>query len=126
METRNRLITAHLARLEASLARTQEAVTSLRELLDHPQRQAPIDHRRLAGHRRPRPSPTPSIEADALVWYQGALGELQAMLAAQGIAADRAAGGIFADELFTDEPGPGHHLRALRPVAAAGRVESRS
>src|ERR1700751_3505471 len=43
VETRNRVIANHLARLESTLARTQDAVTSLRELLDHPQTSVPID-----------------------------------------------------------------------------------
>src|SRR5690348_7137108 len=41
VETRNRVIANHLARLESALARTHEAVTSLRELLDHPQAGVP-------------------------------------------------------------------------------------
>src|ERR1700741_4475946 len=45
VEPRNRGIANHLARLESSLARTHEAVTSLRELRDHPQASLPIDHR---------------------------------------------------------------------------------
>jgi hypothetical protein len=45
-KTRNRVIASHLARLESSLARTQETVASLRGLLDRPQDGCvPIDHR---------------------------------------------------------------------------------
>src|ERR1700735_3892545 len=36
LETRNQVIAAHLSRLETSLARTGEAVASLRDLLQHP------------------------------------------------------------------------------------------
>ena len=57
--TRNRLIAGHLDRLEAGLARTQQAVGSLRDLLDHPQDavRADISHRSVApgpgrGHHR--------------------------------------------------------------------------
>ena len=53
----------------------------------------------------PRPSPTSSTARTLLPWYQGALGELYATLAAQGIAAAGPAGGIYANELFTDERG---------------------
>ena len=45
VETRNQLISGHLARLETSLARTGEAVSSLRNLLDHPATKAPVQHR---------------------------------------------------------------------------------
>jgi DNA-binding transcriptional MerR regulator len=104
VETRNRLIGAHLVRLEENLARTQEAVTSLRELLDRPPAAVAIHHRRLA------PAATAAItetvdRADALVWYQGALGELHATLTAQRLARTGGPGGIYADELFTDGRG---------------------
>src|SRR5258707_3592342 len=36
LETRNQIIAAHLARLEANLSRTQDAVASLRDLLERP------------------------------------------------------------------------------------------
>jgi DNA-binding transcriptional MerR regulator len=45
VETRNRVIANHLARLESNLARTQEAARSLRDLLDGPQASPAIDHR---------------------------------------------------------------------------------
>src|ERR1700746_757827 len=49
VETRNQVIANHLARLESNLARTQDAVASLRGLLDRPQdTSVPIDHRHLA------------------------------------------------------------------------------
>jgi DNA-binding transcriptional MerR regulator len=104
VETRNQLIAGHLARLEASLARTTEAVSALRGLLESPATTASIQHRSI---------PVTSTAAitgmvdvgDALVWYQGALGELQATLAAQGIAPTSAAGGIFSDGLFAEGRG---------------------
>jgi DNA-binding transcriptional MerR regulator len=45
LRTRNDLIAAHLSRLEEGLARTQSAVASLRDLLQHPSPAAPIGHR---------------------------------------------------------------------------------
>ena len=49
--SRNQLIAAHLSRLEEGLARTQNAVASLHDLLDHPHRpaRAGISHRLVAG-----------------------------------------------------------------------------
>jgi DNA-binding transcriptional MerR regulator len=103
-ETRSELITAHLARLEEGLTRTQEAVTSLRELLERPAATAPIDHRRLA--ETTAAGVTETVDrSDALVWFRGALGELQATLTAQRVKATGAAGGIFADELFAEGRG---------------------
>jgi DNA-binding transcriptional MerR regulator len=43
-QTRSLLISAHLARLEASLARTQDAVAALRGLLERPPAAAPVGH----------------------------------------------------------------------------------
>jgi DNA-binding transcriptional MerR regulator len=104
VQARDRLIAAHLARMEASLARTQQAVASLRDLLEHRAAPAPV------GHRRAGETPAATIiehvgVSDVLQWYQGALGELRATLAAQGIPADGHPGGIFASELFADEHG---------------------
>jgi DNA-binding transcriptional MerR regulator/effector-binding domain-containing protein len=104
LDTRNQVIAKHLARLESHLVRTQEAVTSLRNLLDHPQATAPVEHRQLGA------TPAAVIvdvvdRADSLTWYQGALGELSATLSAQGITATEPAGGIYSTELFTDERG---------------------
>ena len=104
LETRNQLITSHLARLEASLARTTEAVSSLRNLLDHPATEGPVQHRYVPV--TPAAAIIDTVEAgDALVWYQGALAELQATLTAQGIAPTGPAGGIFSNDLFLDGRG---------------------
>lgn len=122
LPTRDRLIAAHLARMEAGLARTQQAVSSLRELLEHRAAPAPV------GHRRARVTTAAAISqvvdvADTLLWYQGALGELQATLAAQGIAADGPPGGIFATELFTDERGQATIFMPIRgQLRPLGRV----
>src|SRR5260370_20380055 len=70
--TRHRVIANHLGRLESSLARTQETVTSLRELLDHPQARVPIDHRHLAA--TPAAVLTHIVTtADPLASYRGAI-----------------------------------------------------
>ena len=104
VETRNELIASHLDRLETNLARTQEAVASLRNLLERPGMSAPVEHRRV------RATPAAAIteivdRADALTWYQGALGELAGTLTAQSITTTGPAGGIFTNELFEDDRG---------------------
>ena len=93
LRARDTLIAAHLARMEARLARTHQAVASLRDLLEHRAAPPPV------GHRRAEETPARAISeevgvADALLWYQGALGELRATLAAQGVRADGHPGGI--------------------------------
>jgi effector-binding domain-containing protein len=96
---------------------------SLRDLLGHTQTTAPIDHRHFAA--TPAAVITDMVERDeARAWYQGALGELAAVLAAQDIQPTGPAGGIYSTELFTDERGqatmflPCHPLP--RPVGRLG------
>jgi DNA-binding transcriptional MerR regulator len=119
---RSALISAHLARLEASLARTQQAVATLRDLLDRPQATAPVRHRHV-----PAVSAAAITEVvtsqDVLAWYQGALGELHATLNAQGVKSTGPGGGIYANELFTEERGQATvFLPCQVPPRPLGRV----
>ena len=123
VDSRNRVIANHLARLESNLARTQEAVTSLRDLLDHPEVSPAIDHRHLPA--TPAAIITDIVDrGDALTWYQGAIGELAGTLAAQDIKPTGPAGGAFDTELFTDERGRATIFlpcrRLPRPVGRVG------
>jgi DNA-binding transcriptional MerR regulator/effector-binding domain-containing protein len=102
---RNALIAAHLDRLEAGLAQTRAAVESLRTQLAPPGGPAAIEHRSV-------PATTAAAigavvdRADALAWWQGALGELHATVRAQGLHATGPAGGVFASELIQQDRGP--------------------
>jgi DNA-binding transcriptional MerR regulator len=102
---RNALIAAHLNRLEAGLAQTRAAVESLRNLL------APADDPAVIEHRSVPATAAAAIgavvdRADALTWWQGALGELRATIRAQGLHATGPAGGVFASELLQQDRGP--------------------
>jgi DNA-binding transcriptional MerR regulator len=121
-QARSRLIAAHLTRLEASLARTQDAVATLRGLLEGPPAQARIRHRHADAVSAAAITQTVD-QADALAWYQGALGELHATLAAQHITAVGSGGGIFQTELFTEERGEATiFLPCQGPPRPMGRV----
>ena len=124
--TRNRLIADHLDRLEHGLARTQQAVSSLRDLLDHPQDAVRAD----ISHRSVAPAPAAAITAvvgmeDVGSWYQGAVGELRATIEAQDVAVGGPPGGIYDTDLFAHERGRATVFipcaGAVRPV---GRVEA--
>jgi DNA-binding transcriptional MerR regulator len=124
VQIRNKLIADHLGRLEASLARTQSAVSSLRDLLDKPADPGDgrISHR---GVPEVRAAAVTSVVdmADIGAWYHGALGELRATLAAQRVAADGPAGGIYATDLFTEERGEATvFIPCSRTVRPVGRV----
>jgi DNA-binding transcriptional MerR regulator/effector-binding domain-containing protein len=122
--TRSQLIAAHLNRLEQTLAETQRAVGSLRDLLEHPSPPAAIEHRRVPA--APAAAISDMVEVgDLAAWYQGAIGELHATLSAQGVAATGPPGGIFANELFSAERGEATlFVPSTGTVRAVGRVRA--
>jgi DNA-binding transcriptional MerR regulator/effector-binding domain-containing protein len=121
---RNELIAAHLQRLETTLARTRQAAASLRDLLQPPAGAVPvaIEHRRVPA--TPAAAVTDVIDVkDANAWYQGALGEPHARLAAQKITPAGPGGAIYANDLFSYERGEATvFLPCDGPVRATGRV----
>jgi DNA-binding transcriptional MerR regulator/effector-binding domain-containing protein len=124
LAARNELIVAHLYRLEATLARTREAAESLRDLLKPPADGAPaaIEHRQVAAVSAVAVCDTLDL-VDAASWFQGALGELYATIAAQNLTASGRAGGIFANELFTHERGEATvYVPCAEPIRPTGRV----
>jgi DNA-binding transcriptional MerR regulator len=121
LAARNELIAEHLTRLEAGLVHTQAAVASLRNLL-RPAAEPSIHRRRVEATPAAAISETIDV-ADALLWLQGALGELQAIVTAQNLKATGPAGGIFADDLFTNERGQATiFLPCAGEVRPMGRV----
>jgi DNA-binding transcriptional MerR regulator len=104
LQTRNNVIAAHLSRLEGSLAWTQSAVASLRNLLQHPASSVRIEHRSVNATTTAAVTQVVDVK-DALSWYQGALGELHATLSAQHVPTPGPAGGIFSNALFSDARG---------------------
>jgi DNA-binding transcriptional MerR regulator len=115
VSVRNDLIASHLARLEEGLERTQAAVVSLRNLLQ-PDAEPAIHRRRVDATPAAAISETIDV-ADAFLWLQGALGELRGMATAQNLTVTGVPGGVFADDLFTDERG-----RATIFLPCAGTV----
>jgi len=101
---RNALIAGHLGRLETELAQTRTAVESLRNLLQPPDGAAAIEHRSVPATAAAAIEATVD-RADALAWWQGALGELRATVRAQGLHATGPVGGVFASELFQRDRG---------------------
>ena len=121
---RNRLIVGHLDRLESELARTTAAVGELRSLLERAPAHRPVEHRTVP--------PTPAIaiqqtihREDILSWWQGALGELDAIARSQDLLPTGPPGGIYASDIFEHGCGSATVFiptqGATRPV---GRVEA--
>ena len=121
---RNDLIAAHLERLEGHLARTQSAVASLRGLLQSPTPPVVLGHRRIEA--TPAIAITQVVEVkDVLMWLRGALGELSAILSAQGQVAGGPAGGLYSNAIFTHARGEATvFLPCVGPVRAVGRVSA--
>jgi len=121
-EARNRLIAGHLDRLEANLAQTRAAVVELRELLERPPVTSAVTHRTVP--------PTAAIaihetvdREDILAWWQGALGELHAIVRAQGLRPAGPTGGIYAGEIFQHGRGEATVFIPTKGAARAiGRV----
>ncbi|HEX4443896.1 MAG TPA: MerR family transcriptional regulator [Galbitalea sp.] len=104
LESRDRLISGHLQRLQNELSETQAAVASLTDLLHSSQSARPdIHHRTVPATMAAAISETIDI-ADATAWWQGALGELRATLRARGLPTT-SAGGVYASELFSRDRG---------------------
>lgn len=123
LAARSELIARHLRRLEQELSRTQSAVASLRELLERPASDVPIEHRNIPHMRVAAISQKVTI-ADVGPWYNGALGELYATLSAQDTVLAGDAGAIYADALFSHERGQATvYLPTNTPFHPTGRVE---
>jgi effector-binding domain-containing protein len=126
LAARNELISGHLSRLEANLARTREAASSLRELLQPPAACAPvvIEHRQVPATEAAAVREVVDVE-DLPSWWQGALGELYAIVTAQQLGPSSHAGGIFDSDLFKHDRGEATvYVPCTGPVRPTGRVTS--
>ena len=124
LAARNELLAGHLRRLESTLARTQEAAESLRAILEPARDATPvaIEHRRVPAVPAAAVSEVIDV-GEASVWYQAALGELHALLAAQKVLATGPGGAIYANDLFTHSRGHATvFIPCDGPVRATGRV----
>jgi len=122
-EARNRLIVAHLDRLEGDLARTQAAILELRGLLERPVTPRAVEHRTVPSTAAIAIQATIDRE-DLLAWWQGALGELHAALGAQGLQPAGPPAGIYASEIFQHGRGDATVFIPTSGAArAVGRVE---
>ncbi len=119
LTSRNRLIAAHLDRLQRQLAHTRSAVDALRTLLDPPDGNAAVTRRSVPPVEALAISAT--VDHDELAeWWSAGLVELRSTAAALGLVPSGPAGGLYDNELFEEEQG-GATLFLPVEVTADGR-----
>jgi DNA-binding transcriptional MerR regulator len=124
IDTRNALIADHLARMEAGLVQTQEAVASLRGMLEGPGPGLQVEQRSEPALLVAAIRETVSLD-DLGPWFMGALGELTSTVSAQGVATAGPPGGVIADDFFSEEEGEiTIFVPSVEPVRSVGRVEA--
>src|SRR5215472_1936194 len=75
VETRNKVITAHLERMESQLAETAATVSSLKSMLEGPALTAPVEYRHLEA--TPALAVTSRVSMDGFVaWWMAAFSQL--------------------------------------------------
>jgi DNA-binding transcriptional MerR regulator/effector-binding domain-containing protein len=121
-DTRHRLISEHLARLETQLAQTQAAVGELQDLLGRTRTEQPVERRTVA--RTPAVAIHDVVDReDVLAWWHGALGELRATVTAQRLRQAGPPGGLYSTEIFEHDRGAATVFVPIEgPVRAIGRV----
>jgi DNA-binding transcriptional MerR regulator/effector-binding domain-containing protein len=112
LTARDTILAGHLDRMREQLRQTEAAVDSLRRMLEGATTAIAIEERVLEG------GPTISAAADlvrkdVVAWWWGAFARLRAIAAAAGLEQAGPVGGLFDDELFTQDAG---HVRVYLPV----------
>ena len=121
LETRNALIAGHLGRLEGELEQTRQAVRSLRYLLEPAHAPISVEHQTLPATQAVGVKEVVDL-SELLVWYHGALGEMYATIAVQGLQPSGPSGGLFASELFHHERG---EVTIFVPIAGSMQTVGR-
>jgi DNA-binding transcriptional MerR regulator len=120
-KARSALIAAHLERLQNQLDETRAAVTSLRRLLEPTTPPIEVEHRATPA------TTTAAIRAtvdhsEVLAWYDAAMAELDRTLGSLRLKPTGPCGGLYDNELFTDERGDAVVYVPVADPPTSGRV----
>lgn len=112
LTARDAILTCHLDRMREQLRQTEAAVDSLRRMLEGSPMDVAIEERVFEG------GPAISVAAhlarnDVAFWWRDALAGLRAIAVAAGLEQAGPVGGLYDDELFTQDAG---HARVYLPV----------
>jgi DNA-binding transcriptional MerR regulator len=124
VSARDALLATHLDRMQQQLTQTQSAVAALRDLLERPRAGIEIEHRTVAA--------MPALAMHATVtpaelgaWWSSTMVDLRDAVDAAGLEQTGPLGGVFDDELFTDEQGDAVlYIPVSDPPATAGRASA--
>jgi DNA-binding transcriptional MerR regulator len=120
--TRAAIIAQHLERLETQLNRTHAAVVTLRRLLQPDP--APLEVRRRHTEAVTVAAVRDVVDLnDVLAWYDNAMSELGAVLSAAGAVPTGPPGGLYDNELFTEERGTAAVFIPVADPPVRGAVE---
>ena len=119
LTSRDAILASHLDRMRDQLRQTEAAVDSLRRMLEGVSTPVAIEERVLEGEL------AISVAADVLrkdvgAWWLNALAGLRATAEAAGLEQSGPVGGIYDDDLFTQDAG---HARVYLPVRDSPTVE---
>jgi len=119
LTSRDAILASHLDRMRDQLRQTEAAVDSLRRMLEGGSTPVAIEERVLEGEL------AISVAADVLrkdvgAWWLNALAGLRATAEAAGLEQSGPVGGIYDDDLFTQDAG---HARVYLPVRDSPTVE---
>ncbi|HEY2206003.1 MAG TPA: MerR family transcriptional regulator [Pseudonocardia sp.] len=120
-DARGSLIAGHLARMEEQLDRTRAAVTSLRRLLEPASPAVAVELRAAPEATVAAIRGTVALDG-VLDWYGEAMTELRRTLRAHGLRPTGPGGGLYDNELFTDEHGAAVVYLPVPDPPSAGRV----
>jgi DNA-binding transcriptional MerR regulator len=120
---RSEIIAAHLVRMEAQLAETQEAVGALRELLVPSPEPIEVELRRTPATMVAAVTETVALQG-ITQWFSDAVDEIWAALSAAGKGAVGPSGGLYATTLFTDELGAATVFVPCEQPPETGRVHA--
>jgi DNA-binding transcriptional MerR regulator len=120
-DARSTLIAGHLSRLEEQLDQTRSAVTSLRRLLRPAEPPIEVELRAVPAVTVAAIRATVDLD-EVLAWYDGAMAELEQTLRGLGLEPSGPIGGLYGNELFTDERGDAVVFVPVAEPPAAGRV----
>jgi DNA-binding transcriptional MerR regulator len=120
-EARSALIAGHLERLESQLDETRAAVASLRRLLQPTS--PPIEIELRAAEAVTAAAIRATVDHDeVLEWYDAAMAELDRTLGSLRITPAGPVGGLYDNELFTDERGTAIVYIPVADPPSDGRV----